>query len=60
MPRGKREQAVQIILKLLEAELELPRGKTVPEQPVAKVPPWPLATRKTPLFTGAALPAPHP
>jgi hypothetical protein len=29
-------------------------------QPVAKVHPWPLATRKTALFTGAALPAPHP
>ncbi len=31
MPRGKREQADQIILKLREAELELSRGKTVPE-----------------------------
>jgi hypothetical protein len=31
-----------------------------PYQPVAKVHPWPLATRKTALFTGAALPAPHP
>ena len=31
MPRGKREQADQIILKLREAELELSRGKIVPE-----------------------------
>ena len=31
MPRGKREQADQIILKLREAELELSRGKNVPE-----------------------------
>ncbi len=31
MPRGKREQADQIILKLREAELELSRSKTVPE-----------------------------
>ncbi len=31
MPRGKREQADQIILKLREAEWELSRGKTVPE-----------------------------
>jgi len=31
MPRGKREQATQIILKLREAELELSRGRTVPE-----------------------------
>ena len=29
-------------------------------QPVAKVHPWPLATRKASLFTGVALPAPHP
>ena len=31
MPRGKREQADQIILKLREAELELSRGNTVLE-----------------------------
>jgi retron-type reverse transcriptase len=29
-------------------------------QPVANVHPWPLATRKAALFTGVALPAPHP
>ncbi|MFZ4732757.1 MAG: hypothetical protein ACOYK7_09510 [Pirellulales bacterium] len=29
-------------------------------QPVAKVHPWPLATRKPAVFTGVALPAPHP
>jgi VIT1/CCC1 family predicted Fe2+/Mn2+ transporter len=29
-------------------------------QSVAKVHPWPLATRKAALFTGVALPAPHP
>jgi len=28
--------------------------------PVDKVPPWPLSTGKPPVFTGAALPAPHP
>jgi len=33
-------------------------GKATRYQPVAKVPPWPLATRKAALFTGAALPAP--
>jgi hypothetical protein len=31
-----------------------------PFQPVAKVHPWPLATRNAALFTGAALPAPRP
>ena len=31
MPRVKREQAEQIILKLRAAELELSRGRTVPE-----------------------------
>jgi len=31
MPRGKRGQADQIILKLREAELDLSRCKTVPE-----------------------------
>ena len=31
MPRGKREQADQIILNLRGAELELSRGTTVPE-----------------------------
>jgi len=35
MPRGKREQADQIILKLREAELELSRGKPCPRQPRA-------------------------
>jgi len=29
-------------------------------QPVANVHPWPLATRKAALFTGVAVPAPHP
>jgi hypothetical protein len=51
-------QAVDITIHPLSVEPGTPPSHRY--QPVAKVHPWPLATRKTALFTGAALPAPHP
>ncbi len=55
---GTRIECTSAIARPQRAASLTPRQAT--QQPVDKVPRWPLSTRKPAVFTGAALPAPPP